>query len=187
MSVVFALSVALFVGLAAPLSYILWFGLRDDIREADVMVVLGNHVHSDGRPSPRLAARLDRAIELYRSGLFPKVLVSGGVSSSGADETSTMAAYLRTSGIPEAVIVIDPDGVNTAATARNAASWMRSNDVRTVLAVSQYFHIARIRMAFRQNGIVDFAHAHAPYWGWRDPYLLMREIAALIKYSSRGG
>ena len=36
-------------------------GLQADAPQADVAVVLGNAVAPDGKPSPRLAARLDRA------------------------------------------------------------------------------------------------------------------------------
>jgi hypothetical protein len=39
-------------------------GLTDELHEADVAVVFGNHVEPDGRPSPRLEGRLDRAVEV---------------------------------------------------------------------------------------------------------------------------
>lgn len=44
-------------------------GLLADGPEADVAVVLGNTVAPDGRPSPRLAARLDRAYDCYAAAL----------------------------------------------------------------------------------------------------------------------
>jgi len=179
--------VAVFILAAAALGiYLLWTGLRDDIRLVDVAVVLGNHVFGDGTPSPRLAARLECAIDLYRRHLFQFVIVSGGISSSGVDEATTMAAYLRDAGLPTTAIVEDPLGINTAATARNTAAWMRANGAYRALVISQYFHIARIQLAFRQNGIMRTAHAHAAYWGWRDIYLLFREIAAFGRYAMRG-
>lgn len=45
-------------------------GLRDDIARSDVALVLGNKVELDGTPSPRLRARLDRTLELFRAGFF---------------------------------------------------------------------------------------------------------------------
>jgi len=172
---------------ALSVAALLWIGLRDDVRPVDVAVVLGNHVHGDGTPTPRLAARLDRAVELYQQGLFPTVIVSGGISSSGADEVTTMAAYLEAAGVPADAVVRDPAGVNTAATASNTAAWMQANGARSVLAVSQYFHIARIRLAFRQNGIRGIAHAGDDYWGWRDFFLVPRELAAITRYALLGG
>ena len=172
---------------AVSIAGLLWVGLRDDVRPVDVAVVLGNHVYGDGTPTPRLAARLDRAAALYHQGLFPTVIVSGGISSSGVDEATTMAAYLASAGVPAEAITRDPHGVNTAATASNTAVWMQAHGARSVLVISQYFHIARIRLAFRQNGVDNVAHAHANYWGWRDFYSVPRELAAITRYALLGG
>ena len=182
-----AILLGLVAVVALSVAALLWIGLRDDVRPVDVGVVLGNHVHGDGTPSPRLAARLDRAAALYHQGQYPTVIVSGGISSSGADEVTTMAAYLEAAGVPADAIVRDPRGVNTAATASNTAAWMQAHGAQSVLAVSQYFHITRIRLAFRQNGVRDVAHAHAAYWGWRDFYSVPRELAAITRYALLGG
>src|ERR1044071_5996210 len=82
-------------------------GLRDDIHTADVAVVLGNTVETDGRPSARLRARLDKAVELYRGGLFRHVIVSGGVGVEGFNEAEVMKSYLISQGVPEGSIVAD--------------------------------------------------------------------------------
>jgi vancomycin permeability regulator SanA len=171
--------------LAGSLAVIGWVGLREDARRVDVAVVLGNHVFSDGTPSPRLAARLDRAIALYREGLFDRVIVSGGRSTSDAEEAPAMAAYLRAAGVPAEAIVEDPDGANTAATAEFTARWMAANDARSVMVISQYFHLARSRLALSQRGVADIAHAAAFAIGWRDAYAVAREVAALTAYAMR--
>ena len=183
MRLLLALAAALVLVVGGLLFFILWSGLRDDLRPVDVAVVLGNHVTGDGRPSPRLAARLDRTVELYRDGLFQTIIVSGGVSSSGVDEAPVMAAYLDAAGVPPSAIVLDHAGANTAATTHNAADWMRRNNAATVMAISQYFHMARIALSFRHNGVEGIAHARAPYFGWRDLYSIPREIAALVSYA----
>ncbi len=61
-------------------------GVRDDIGPSDVIVVFGNKVELSGVPSPRLEARLDRALSLYNAEQAPCVLVSGGVGKEGHDE-----------------------------------------------------------------------------------------------------
>lgn len=53
-------------------------GLSDELHIADVAIVLGNTVQPDGLPSPRLQARLDKTIELYRQKMFSQIIVSGG-------------------------------------------------------------------------------------------------------------
>ena len=52
-------------------------GLVDHTPPSDRIVVLGNEVTSDGQPSSRLGARLDRAVELHEAGLASAILVSG--------------------------------------------------------------------------------------------------------------
>ena len=80
-------------------------GLGARARSAQLIVVPGNLVGSDGRPSPRLRARLDAALAAWRSGLAPRILVSGGVEPGGRNEAAAMARYLTArgpSGLPRA-------------------------------------------------------------------------------------
>lgn len=66
-------------------------GLRDDVQVSDVGIVLGSKVMPDGTPSARLQARLDKAAELYRQGMFKHVIVSGGSGVEGFSEAKVMA------------------------------------------------------------------------------------------------
>jgi len=51
-------------------------GLLTSARHADVAVVLGNKVEPGGQPSPRLAARLDRAYNCYAASGYPPIASS---------------------------------------------------------------------------------------------------------------
>jgi vancomycin permeability regulator SanA len=157
-------------------------GLRDDIRPADVAVVLGNEVMPDGTPHPRLAARLDAALALYDSGVVKNVIVSGGIGLEGFDESAVMKRYLVGRGIPAARIVADSLGLTTAATARNAAAIMRRNRWSSAVVVSQYFHIPRCRLALRRAGIAPVYSAHARYFEPRDLYSIAREVVGYPAY-----
>ncbi len=159
-------------------------GLRDEIHEADVAVVLGNTVNPDGTPSNRLAARLDMAVELYRRGLFKNVVVSGGVGREGFDEAEVMKDYLVNQGVPRASIVVDSLGVTTAATAKNTAALAKLHGWSRVLVVSQYFHIPRCRLALSQAGLAPVFSAHARYFELRDLYSILREIVGYAAYLS---
>lgn len=105
-------------------------GLRDRRAAADLIVVPGNTVYSDGSLSGRLQARLDAAIQIFREGAAPTILVSGGIGREGRDEAAAMAGYLRAQGVPAAAIVQDPAGLDTAATARNAAQYLQGASSR---------------------------------------------------------
>jgi vancomycin permeability regulator SanA len=160
-------------------------GLRDDIRPADVAVVLGNTVESDGRPSARLRARLDKAVELYRGGLFGHVIVSGGVGAEGFNEAEVMKSYLVSRGVPEGSIVADGEGLTTSRTARNAARLMKERGWRSALVISQYFHISRTRLAVESYGVSPVYSAHAEYFELRDVYSIAREVIGYGAYLAR--
>lgn len=172
---VFAGALAFF-GLAGA---VVAYGLHDDLFPADLIVVLGNTVQTDGTPSPRLKARLDRAAALFRTANAPLILVSGGVGKEGFDESAAMADYLAAAGVPAAALLRDPEGVNTRATAQNTATILRNLRGESAIVVSQYFHVARSVWLLRQAGVKRVGHAHALYFEIRDLYSLPREMAAL--------
>lgn len=157
-------------------------GLNDRTEAADVAVVLGSKVMPDGTPSPRLKARLDRGIELYRDNHALFVLVSGGTGKEGFSEGRVMRDYAIAQGVPEDRVIMDEAGNTTGATAENAARKMRERGLTSAIAVSQYFHISRTRMALSDAGITDVGGAHAGYFELRDLYSIAREIPAIGKY-----
>lgn len=160
-------------------------GLRDDIHPADVAIVLGNTVERDGRPSARLRARLDKAVELYHGGLFRHVIVSGGVGVEGFNEAEVMKKYLVGQGVPEDHIIADGEGLTTSLTARNAARLMKERKWQSALVISQYFHISRTRLAVRSYGVRPVYSAHAEYFELRDVYSLAREVIGYGEYLLR--
>jgi uncharacterized SAM-binding protein YcdF (DUF218 family) len=160
-------------------------GLTDDIRAADVAIVPGNTVEKDGRPSARLRARLDQTVSLYRQGLFPNVIVSGGVGSEGFDEAEVMKRYLVENGVPDDRIHVDSGGATTYLTARNASRMMRENGWRSAMVVTQYFHIPRTRLAVQRSGVAPVFSAHAHYFELRDIYSIAREVVGYGAYLLR--
>mgnify|MGYP002087224465 FL=1 len=137
-------------------------------------------------PSPRLQARLDKAVELYQKGLFPNIIVSGGVGVEGFDEAVVMREYLVNRNIPENRIHLDSEGRTTNLTAKNTAQIMKRNNWQSALIVSQYFHISRTRMAFINYGISPVFSAHANYFELRDLYSIVREVFGYFSYLLTG-
>jgi vancomycin permeability regulator SanA len=164
-------------------SALIWDGLHDEIGTADLGVVLGNTVNVDGSPSPRLAARLDRTLELYRQGAFPLVLVSGALGKEGHDEASVMRDYLTAHGIPSAHVFVDSQGHTTLATAKNTKALMELHGLQSVLVISQYFHVSRVKLAMRRFGISTVYSAHARHFEARDLYSIVRELLGYVSYT----
>lgn len=162
------------------------YGLADHVVRADVVIVPGNTVYPDGTLSDRLKGRLDAAVDIYRAGNCQAVLVSGAVGSEGVDESTAMRSYLIRQGVPASHIIQDGQGVNTEATARNAAAAMQQRGFRTALAVSQFSHVARLRLLLERQGVEVVGTAHARYFEVRDAYSLAREVAAMAVLLPRG-
>jgi vancomycin permeability regulator SanA len=162
-------------------------GFTDDLDKAYTAVVLGNTVYPDGTPSPRLKARLDKAVELYRQGYFKRIIVSGAQDGEGYDETRVMKNYLISHGVEPLAVLPDTNGFNTFETARNTAALLRRAEDKSVMVITQYFHITRCRIALNKFGITEVRSAHANYFGLRDIYSLLREVVAIPVYLLRRG
>ncbi len=170
--------------------FLLWFGihqvivltdgLTDENTKANVAVIYGNTVHEDGTLSERLKARLDRGIQLYRDSLTDVLFVSGGLGKEGFYEGTKMKEYLIEQGIPAEKIVVDNQGNNTQQTTLNFIK--KFGTQKNVVVVSQYHHISRAKLAFRNNGVQNVSGAHCDYFEMRDIYSCFREFFGYYSY-----
>ncbi len=160
-------------------------GLSDDVHPVDLMVVFGNEVTPEGKPSKRLQARLDEALKISQGHWTPAILVSGGTGKEGFNEADVMATYLKEHGIEKEKIIIDSQGLNTRKTAQNTARYLKGNDLDSIMIISQYFHISRARLAFEKEGIKNIASSHARYFEIRDLYSITREFFAYYWYLTK--
>jgi SanA protein len=113
-------------------------------------MVLGTQVMQGGVPSWELAARLETARQLYRSGLARRIIVSGMVRRRfGYDEADAMAAWLESRGVAPGDVVIDRGGFRTAASMADAAA----TGVQSLLVVSQRYHLPRALYLARHAGL----------------------------------
>ena len=111
-------------------------------------MVLGAQVTRGGVPSWELAARLETALQLYRSGLARRIIVSGMVRPR-YDEPDAMAAWLESRGVAPGDVVIDRGGFRTAASMADAAA----TGVGSLLVVSQRYHLPRALYLARHAGL----------------------------------
>jgi vancomycin permeability regulator SanA len=160
-------------------------GLSDNIDRSDVAVVLGNTVDPNGKPSARLQARLDKTIQLYQQGIFENTIVSGGVGKEGFDEAVVMKQYLVANGLPTARIYVDSQGNNTYLTAKRTAQLMTEHKWQSAIAISQYFHLPRTKLALQKFGVKTVYTAHADFFELRDLYSTVREVFSYCSYQFR--
>jgi uncharacterized SAM-binding protein YcdF (DUF218 family) len=159
-------------------------GHRERAGRAAVAVILGSRVDASGQPSVRLAARLGRGLQVWREHRAPHLIVSGG-SFRGLVEAHTMKAWLLAHGVPDSVVTEDPHGRNTWETARFTRAWLTAHGGGSAIAVSQYFHLPRCRLAFARHGIDTVYTAGPDFAEWRDVLAAPREVLGLVKYAAR--
>ena len=152
---------------------------RDETRVADVIVIFGAAKYID-RPSPIFRARLDHGFNLFQRGLAPMVITTGG---SGGDETYTEGgvgrAYLISRGVPENAVIAETQSENTIRSADRVAAIMKRNGMRTCLAVSDGYHMFRVKRILAQQQITCYNAPRAelrPPTRWERTRLILREV-----------
>lgn len=115
----------------------------DDVAAAQAIVVLGAAQY-DGVPSPVLRARLDHALELYRRGLAPVIVVTGG-RQAGDRFTEATAGYdyLRNHGVPDEAIRKEVQGRTTWGSLRATSTFLHDEGIDDVFLVSDGYHSKR--------------------------------------------
>ena len=153
-------------------------GFLDNGEKADYAVVLGNKVNEDGTLSLRLEKRMECALNLYKSERVKGFIVSGGLGKEGHYEGEKMKEYLLEHGIPDSLIVVDNNGINTRSTVENTLNMQDSLHYNNLIVVSQYYHITRTKALFRKAGFRNVSGASPCFFEIRDIYSLLREFIA---------
>jgi uncharacterized SAM-binding protein YcdF (DUF218 family) len=137
---------------ALSLALVLVWQRKDASRKADAIVVLGA-AQWDGKPSPVLRARVDHAIALWRRGMAPVLVMTGG--QAPGDTTSEAAVerrYAMSHGVPSDAIRTEARSRNTSESLRNVAA-MLPGESRNVILVSDGFHMLRLSILARRFGL----------------------------------
>ena len=128
-------------------------GSLQELHKADAIVVFGAAEYA-GHPSPVLRARLDHAFELFRQGLAPVVITTGGAASDPSfSEGGVGRDYLERRGIPERNLIAETQGSDTAQSAVRVSVIMRANGLHSCIAVSDAYHVFRIKRLLEHEGL----------------------------------
>ena len=158
-----------------------WASRHDEARPAQAIVVLGA-AQFNGVPSSILKARLDHAFDLYRRGLAPVIVVTGGKQPGDQyTEATSSADYLMTKGVPDEDILREVSGTNSWESLAAASRFLKQRDIHRVLLVSDAFHSYRIDAIAQELGLE--AHPSpthtSPITGFNVTRHLVRETAAV--------
>ncbi len=145
---------------AIALIYTAWIAVqverqstREEAQPADVILVLGAAQYR-GRPSPVLKARLDHALELYQEGLASRIMTTGGAGGDPVfTEGAVGQAYLIGKGVPSEAIIVEQEGTSTVQSTALAGEIMRRMGLRSVIVVSDGYHVYRVKKMLESNGM----------------------------------
>lgn len=142
--------------------------LLEDEGQQDFMVVLGEQLSKDGKPSATLESRLDMAVDYIERQQFhfqtlPKIIVSG--TSTGAEselsEARIMADYLVDRGVPPEMILLEDQARNTHENFIYAKGIMQANtkQLKTTKAVfvTSSYHLYRSQLYANMEGLYQMS------------------------------
>jgi uncharacterized SAM-binding protein YcdF (DUF218 family) len=157
------------------------------MKKADVIVIFGAAEYA-GHPSPVYRARLDHGYQLFQKGMAPVVITTGG-SAQDPDfsEGGVGRDYLLRRGIPEQALIAETQGSDTAQSAARVANIMRTNGMSGCIAVSDAYHVFRIRALLEHEGVqVELAPRpeSRPRHLWDRFGAVMREAASYLVWKA---
>jgi vancomycin permeability regulator SanA len=180
------LATAAACAIAFPLLQVFFFGTTDYRRPADIAVVFGAQVHERGVPSTSLRDRMTTAEQLYKRRFVRRLIVSGGVGDTGYNEALVMRDMAVAAGVPRRAIIVDSQGVNTDATVADTVPFFTGANGRArVIAVSQFYHLPRIKLAYQRAGWNVLTVPSGPGDRGVIPHMVLREVPAFWVYYLR--
>ena len=126
---------------------------EQEVTHADAIIIFGAAEYS-GRPSPVLKARLDHALDLFHRGVAPVVITTGGAASDPKfSEGGVGNDYLMRHGVPENSLIAETQGRDTSESAVRVGVIMHANGLHSCVAVSDAYHVFRIRKLLLHQGV----------------------------------
>jgi uncharacterized SAM-binding protein YcdF (DUF218 family) len=173
-------------------SYRIWDqGHRDEQRPAAAIVVMGAAQYN-GRPSAIFAARLQHAVALYKAGVAPRLVVTGGKAEGDrTTEAASARAWAIATGVPSEAILMEDGSRSTLESIRAVEAVLRQNDLHDAVFVSDRPHMLRVLRMAADAGIEAWGSPtvtspiEGDPIGWADA--TVHELGALATYFLFGG
>ncbi len=144
------------IALISVLVIIDQYGYVDQTQPADVIIVLGAQVMSNGQPGPSLARRAAHAASLYQQGYADFVLCSGGVGDNPPSEARAACGRVMELGVPPEAIIYEENAHSTEENAAFSAQIMRTHSWRSAILATDGFHLFRAAWMFQRTGVTVY-------------------------------
>jgi uncharacterized SAM-binding protein YcdF (DUF218 family) len=163
LSVLLALVVLALVAVGAVL--ILWRTIpRSNTAQQkfDIILVLGVPSRPDGSPSPEQRSRVLEGVREWRSGVAPRIVVSGGPAHNQWVEADTMAKFAEQQGVPVGDVLEERQAHDTIQNVYYTVAIMRAHQWHSAEVVSSGYHLPRAALILARFPIAWRTHS-APW------------------------
>jgi len=176
----------------------LWFAaaplrVESPARPSDAIVVFAGGVGESGQAGGGYQERVKTAVDLYREGLAPRLVISSGFVFA-FKEAEVMRALAIANGVPASAIVLETVSANTRENVVNTRTILGSG--RTILLVSSPYHMRRALLTWRRAApeitVIPRPVAHSQFYAHdRGASLtqirgIVQEYAAIADYWWKG-
>ena len=112
----------------------------------NVAVVLGAAVWSHNAPSPSLAARADKAVELLKEGEVNKIQLTGSNAPGELSEAEVAYNYIRSENVDTSKIWMEDKTVSTAEQIQYIKDHiLTKKNIGNIIIVSDSYHLTRVK------------------------------------------
>ncbi len=167
-----------------------------ELKPAPAIVVLTAYVTGGGVMNESAMRRTHMAARLYRNGLAPLLIITGGntQSQSTRQPADFMARFAEELGVPHSAILLEKASADTHESAVHVAALCRERGIQHVLLITDASHMRRAAGAFRAQHLqVSPAPADPGSLTWETPnvrlgkfWASLHEYAGLLYYWWKG-
>lgn len=155
---------------------IVYFGSHDFAKKSDVIIVLGAALRN-GKPTPAFLGRIRHGVELWKRGLAPKIIFTGGLAHDGQEAESVVGRRIAEGdGVPSDAILMETASTNTWENFIQSRRVMREHGMREAIIVSDPCHLHRAQTMAHDLRIaaVTSPTPYTPFntWETRLPFML---------------
>jgi uncharacterized SAM-binding protein YcdF (DUF218 family) len=169
--------------------------VKEDIRKADVIVVLSGGIDKGRFLNLVSSQRMARGAQLYFEGRAKKILFSGGIPKKGeVAESAVMAQEAKRLNIPAGDILVEKRSQSTHEKIVEVKKMTEALHWKSLILVTSYSNMKRSLMGFEYAGFKVYPAPADPYEKYADGPLerlslfneLIHEYLGIIYYKIKG-
>ncbi|KTD10898.1 membrane protein [Legionella gratiana] len=170
--------------------YIIRNAEKDEKKHADVILVLSTKAYHGNKYNPCLVARVQHAVNLYKTDYAPKLLFSGGGNIiNGKNEAQVMKEIALLLGVAEEDILLESASISTYENLLFSEKIVTAKQFNSIILVTEPFHSPRAILVAQKIGLPVSSSPAIQSICWQNSKYFssyfLREPLAIIYYKMK--